>query len=67
MLSLQDSNQVQRLPKSAHPVGTLVFCTHCFQTLGRETYVRTREVLLAKHKCLETQWPKRPAAPPPYN
>ena len=57
----------KKLPKSAHPLGTLVFCIHCFQELGRETAATNREVLLAKHTCIEGQLAKQPAAPPPYN
>ena len=54
-------------PKSAHPLGTVVFCIHCFRTLGTESDETPRETLLANHKCAESLLAKQPAAPPPYN
>jgi len=53
--------------KLAHPIGTVVFCIHCFQTLGTESGKTTRDALLAKHQCAESLLAKQPAAPPPYN
>jgi len=53
--------------KLAHPIGTVVFCVHCFRTLGIESATTPREILLAKHKCAESLLAKQPAAPPPYN
>jgi len=55
------------LPRVAHPLGTVVFCIHCFKTLGTDTPVTPRKVLLAKHSCLESLLSKQPAAPVPYN
>lgn len=57
----------QQSRKSAHLLGTVVFCIHCFQTLGTESITNTREILLANHKCAESKLAKLPAAPPPYN
>lgn len=54
-------------PKLAHPLGTVVFCIHCFRTLGTESAETPREVLLSKHKCTESLLARLPAAPPPYN
>ena len=53
--------------KFAHSLGTVVFCIHCFRTLGTETAKTSRDSLLAKHKCAESLLAKQPAAPPPYN
>lgn len=52
---------------TAHPLGTVVFCVHCFQTLGTESAKTPRAMLLAEHKCAESMLAKQPAAPPPYN
>ncbi len=60
----------QRVPqpsKFAHPLGTVVFCVHCFQTIGTESTITSRESLLANHNCAESLLAKQPAAPPPYN
>ena len=54
-------------PKSPYPLGTLVYCIHCFRTLGRETGATSREFLISRHSCVESRLAKRPAAPPPYN
>lgn len=51
----------------AHPLGTVVFCVHCFKTLGMDCADTTRKSLLAHHTCLEGMQVKLPAAPPPYN
>jgi len=53
--------------KLAHPLGTVVFCIHCFRTLGTESVKTPREILLARHNCAESLLAKQPAAPPPYN
>lgn len=55
------------LPRLVHPLGTVVFCIHCFQTLGTDTPATPRKLLLARHSCIESQLSKQPAAPPPYN
>lgn len=57
----------QQLRTSAHPLGTVVFCIHCFRTLGSESPTTSREKLLARHMCMESLLAKLPAAPPPYN
>jgi hypothetical protein len=54
-------------PKLAHPLGTVVFCIHCFRTLGTESAETPRQALLTSHKCAESLLAKQPAAPPPYN
>jgi hypothetical protein len=59
--------QDQHPQKSAHPLGTVVFCIHCFRTLGTETAATPREVLIAKHNCAESLLAKKPGAPPPFN
>jgi hypothetical protein len=51
----------------AHPLGTVIFCVHCFKTLGTESRETSREFLVAHHACLEGMQVKLPAAPPPYN
>jgi hypothetical protein len=63
----QHSPREQNRLSSAHPLGTVVFCIHCLQTLGTETPATPRKILLAKHTCLESLLMKQPAAPPPYN
>ena len=55
------------LPRLAHPLGTVVFCIHCFHTLGTDTPATPRKELLAKHSCVESLLSKKPAAPAPYN
>lgn len=60
-------HQDPRPSKLAHPLGTVVFCVHCFRTLGTESSKTPREMLLAKHRCPESLLAKQPAAPPPYN
>lgn len=67
MVSLTHSNSEIGMSKSAHPLGTLVFCIHCFQTLGSDTPKTPRAMLLAKHSCVESLLAKQPAAPPPFN
>ena len=57
----------QHLPRLAHPLGTIVFCVQCFQTLGTETAASPRAILLARHRCIEIMLSKEPAAPPPYS
>jgi hypothetical protein len=57
----------KRPPQSSHQLGTIVFCIHCFETLGRDTPATPREILIARHTCVESQLARRPAAPPPYN
>jgi hypothetical protein len=64
---IHHSHQDPRPPKLAHPLGTVVFCIHCFKTLGTESARGSREAMLAKHKCAESQLAKQPAAPPPFN
>lgn len=59
--------QEQYVSRFAHPVGQIVFCIHCFQTLGTDTPATPREALLAEHTCVERVLSKQPAAPPPYN
>jgi hypothetical protein len=61
------SHPDRHLPKSAHPLGTIVFCIHCFKTLGMDTPTTPRAKLLAKHSCAESLLAKQPGAPPPYN
>ena len=63
-LSIKDSPVISKL---VHPLGTVVFCVHCFKTLGTESSSTSREFLLAHHTCLEGMQVKLPAAPPPYN
>ena len=53
--------------QSTHALGTVVFCIHCFRTLGTETPDTSRETLLANHHCMERIAAQQPAAPPPYN
>jgi hypothetical protein len=57
----------KRAPALPRPLGTLVFCIHCIQTLGKVTAVTTREVLIARHTCAESELAKQPATPPPYS
>lgn len=57
----------QQPPELVRPLGTIVFCIHCFQTLGTEGATTTREDLLRTHKCFESLQAKLPAAPAPYN
>ena len=59
--------QEKHSPKFAHALGKVVFCIHCYQTLGVESASSTREMLLAAHKCDEQMLAKEPAAPPPFN
>lgn len=59
--------QQQPQPRLAHPLGTVVYCVHCFQTLGTDTAATPRKVLVARHTCVENVLLKQPAAPPPYN
>ena len=67
MVSSTHPHSEAGLPNSAHPFGTLVFCIHCFETLGTDTPKTPRAMLLAKHSCVESLLAKQPAAPPPYN
>ena len=53
--------------KLSHRIGALVLCIHCFQSLGRATAKTSREVLISRHRCIESELAKQPAAPPPYN
>lgn len=62
-----NSSHDQQQRKLAHPLGTVVFCIHCFRTLGTESPTTTRENLQARHMCLEGLLAKLPGAPPPYN
>lgn len=59
----QDKHQ----PNLTHPLGKVVFCIHCYRTLGTESSSSTREMLVALHQCEEGMLAKQPAAPPPYN
>ena len=63
-LSIKDPPVVSTL---AHPLGTVVFCVHCFTTLGMDCGDSSRESLVAHHTCVEGMQVKLPAAPPPYN
>ena len=57
----------QNQPRLAPPLGAVVLCIHCFQTLGTDTAATPRDLLLARHSCIERKLSKEPAAPPPYN
>ena len=61
------TKELPEVSKVAHPLGTVVFCIHCFQTLGVECGEGSREFLLTQHKCVESMLVKQPSAPPPYN
>ena len=58
---------LRRVEKPSPPCETLVFCIHCFQTLGKETKETPRAILVARHICAEALLAKQPATPPPYN
>jgi len=60
----QPDRQIQTL---VHPLGKIVFCIHCFRSIGTESASTTREDLQARHKCAESLLAKQPAAPPPFN
>jgi len=53
--------------KPVNRIGRVVYCVHCFRSLGLEDAATSRASLLAKHNCIESQMAKQPAAPPPYN
>ena len=58
-------NQQERKPiLGADPA---VLCVHCYRVLGNETAKISRQKLLARHHCAESELAKHPAAPPPYN
>jgi hypothetical protein len=64
---LHSLQQDKHQPKLAHPLGKVVFCIHCYRTLGTESTTSSRELLVAGHKCEEEVLAKQPAAPPPFN
>lgn len=67
MKSLQTPDPVGLPPEPPNQSGPVVWCIHCFRTLGAEDRETSRASLLSNHNCIESQMAKRPAAPPPYN
>lgn len=62
-----NTQYIQQRRTLVYPLGKIVFCVHCFCSIGTESATTTRDVLLARHNCAKSLLAKQPSAPPPFN